>query len=488
MKNRFYDNEFEEFLKDQANQHRMYPSDQVWRSIQDNVHEYRKWPALTVIAVFIIVALVVGTVIVKPHTQLIAANTKTGEIKQPDNKSSLNNNQLADNSTYASHLTVENITRQTIAKANETIKTNDEEEILIAIPSVNTPDNTAKTNNESFNNNTVKNSPATTEKSDEQKNDKDNIVAFNALKTPGLPRKGYKYSNLDFSTSIYNYNKYFASYISESSNGNKFNLDFDYNTPKVTSSSPFSKIGSKTTRLDFQFYLTPSISYRRLVDDANGTLTKSYITALPLEANYVVDLNRVIQHRPAAGYEIGFAVGYNLNKKFALRTGLQFNTRQYNIDAFVHISEPATIALTTDNSNYLLNTVSGFRNIQGSEPIELKNRYYEIALPIGIDWRPINKKFAWGISASIQPTYTFDKEPFIITSNYKNYADGSQLMRNWNLNANIETYLGYNTGKYRWQLGPQIRYQVMPTMANSYPIREYPIDFGIKLGLIRSLK
>ena len=189
MKNRFYDNEFEEFLKDQANQHRMYPSDQVWRSIQDNVHEYRKWPALTVIAVFIIVALVVGTVIVKPHTQLIAANTKTGEIKQPDNKSSLNNNQLTDNSTYASHLTVENITRQTIAKANETIKTNDEEEILIAIPSVNTPDNTAKTNNESFNNNTVKNSPATTEKSDEQKNDKDNICCFQRFKNAGITKE-----------------------------------------------------------------------------------------------------------------------------------------------------------------------------------------------------------------------------------------------------------------------------------------------------------
>jgi len=177
-----------------------------------------------------------------------------------------------------------------------------------------------------------------------------------------------------------------------------------------------------------------------------------------------------------------------LNTKFALRSGLQFNMREYDIDAYVHPIEPATIALVNRSSSDIFNTVTGFRNTAGSSPIVLKNRYYEISLPIGIDWRPVNEKFAWGIATSIQPTYTFDKEPFIITSNFKNYADGSQLMRNWNLNTSFETYLGYNTGKYRWQIGPQIRYQLMPTMTNSYPIREYLVDYGIKIGLTRSLK
>jgi hypothetical protein len=202
----------------------------------------------------------------------------------------------------------------------------------------------------------------------------------------------------------------------------------------------------------------------------------------------MVDVNRVIRHTSAAGYEIGLSLGYNLNKKFALRSGLQFNMREYDIDAYVHPIEPATIALLNRSSSDIFNTVTGFRNTAGSSPIVLKNRYYEISLPIGIDWRPVNKKFAWGIATSIQPTYTFDKEPFIITSNFKNYADGSQLMRNWNLNTSFETYLGYNTGKYRWQIGPQIRYQLMPTMTNSYPIREYLVDYGIKIGLTRSLK
>ncbi|MEP7319155.1 MAG: hypothetical protein ABI921_10445, partial [Panacibacter sp.] len=61
MENRFYDNEFEKYLKEEADDYRMYPSDRVWRNIQQEIHGYRRWPALTIIAVFIISALVVGT-------------------------------------------------------------------------------------------------------------------------------------------------------------------------------------------------------------------------------------------------------------------------------------------------------------------------------------------------------------------------------------------------------------------------------------------
>ena len=76
-------------------------------------------------------------------------------------------------------------------------------------------------------------------------------------------------------------------------------------------------------------------------------------------------------------------------------------------------------------------------------------------MPLGIDWMAwTNNKFSWGLAGSLQPTYTFDKQPLIISSNYKNYTDGSAYVRNWNVNANLESYFGYTTGSYRWQLGP----------------------------------
>src|SRR5205814_3408045 len=124
---------------------------------------------------------------------------------------------------------------------------------------------------------------------------------------------------------------------------NRFN--FTLNNKKNNSASSFINFNGNSSKFDFQFYVTPSISYRRLVDDAQGKLSKHYITALPLAANYMVDVNRVIRHRSAAGYEIGLSLGYNLNSKLALHSGLQFNMREYDIDAYVHPIEPATIAL-----------------------------------------------------------------------------------------------------------------------------------------------
>jgi hypothetical protein len=493
MGNRLYDNEFEEFLKSQANQHRMYPSDQVWRKIQGEVHGYRKWPALTIIAVFIIAALVVGTVAVKPHSEFIVqqktqpAATGTEQLKDQSGSTVTETGKI-----YADHLTVNNITSQTIAKVTETIQEKEAGEILIVSSSESFAD---QPNNIDIPVKATAYMPVLVQDKKDESNIADNTVAASQQNT-SLPDARFIFSNnfnltgnLNLPNSGYHFTD--AVYKDEFSfvrNASSSQANIDLASARPAANSSLINLGKGSSKLDFQFYVTPSISYRRLVDDVEGSLSKSYITALPYASNYVVDLNHVIQHRPAAGFEIGFSLGYNTGKKFALRTGLQFNTRQYNIDAFVHSVEPATIALSSDNSNLVFNTVSGFRNMDGSTPIKLKNRYYEIAVPIGIDWRPINKKFAWGIAAAIQPTYTFDKEPFIITSNYKNYADGSQLMRNWNINANVETYLGYNTGKYRWQIGPQLRYQLMPTMANSFPIREYPVDFGIKLGLTRSLK
>lgn len=484
MSNRFYDNEFEKYLKDQAEQHRMYPSDHVWRNIQHEIHGYKRWPALTFASIFIIAALVVSTVVLKPHTQLDTAtpNIAKGNISAEKNPRTTSEN--------ATHLSVEKITQQTIADAIETVQSKQIKETLFIAKAESVPDGKAEFNSLT----TQKQETASLQAQAKDENVKEHIAAENDMRnTREIISPAFLLRNdIGFSTDNYPYsqehNNYHFTFASSYNADDDLNTRFYFNlSGRNNTNASLIKLNGNS-KFDFQFYLTPSISYRRLVDNVHGALANSYISALPFNANYTIDVNRVIQHTSAAGYEVGFSVGYNLTKNLALRPGLQFNMRQYNIDAYVHSTEPAAISLQENGSNDVWNTVSGFRNISGSLPIVLKNRYYEISLPLGIDWRPLNKKFAWGIATSIQPTYTFDKEPFIISSNYKNYADGSKLMRNWNINANFETYLGYNTGNYRWQIGPQVRYQLLPTMNNSYPIREYLIDYGIKVGLVRSLK
>ncbi|NNV56121.1 outer membrane beta-barrel protein [Limnovirga soli] len=519
MGNRLYHNDFEKYLKDEADDFRMYPSEQLWGNIQQEIHGHQKWPALTVISIFIISALVVGTVLLKPHTEIgfntpksnntTAVATLLTDHKKPKSNTKISGSAMLarfTNRAVATPLvetykeeqspatTVEiltsfgQITSNTITSATPIVDQTQEQLIALqnntaaSLTNVNDaaqPTLIASLNTEKANNNKLNNFVTT-------------AYAFNR---DFVNRVIEQKSNHKFYGSTHlpaNFSSLLATYSAKSGGAQ---IDPTLNIIKMDKSerdakerSPLSKIRGRSSKLDFQFFITPSISYRRLVDNANGELTKSYVTALPLEANYVVDVNNVIQHRPATGYEVGFTLGYNINNKFAIRSGLQFNMRQYNINAYVHSTEPASIALVNRDANNIINTVSAFRNNPGSDPVVLKNRYYEISMPIGVDWRPVNNKISWGIAAAIQPTYSFDKEPFIITSNYKNYADGSVLMRNWNVNANVETYIGYNAGKYRWQLGPQVRYQALPTMSSSYPIKEYLIDYGIKLSLIKSLR
>ncbi|MEP6514336.1 MAG: hypothetical protein ABJA79_10725 [Parafilimonas sp.] len=56
------------------------------------------------------------------------------------------------------------------------------------------------------------------------------------------------------------------------------------------------------------------------------------------------------------------------------------------------------------------------------------------------------------------------------------------------MNSNLETYFGYTRGGYWWQIGPQFRYQLLPSLTNKYPIKKYLLNYGLKAGVAKSLK
>jgi hypothetical protein len=185
----------------------------------------------------------------------------------------------------------------------------------------------------------------------------------------------------------------------------------------------------------------------------------------------------------------GVGLGYKLNKRFCSYRWFSVNISQYKINAFLHKDEVASVTLNEGEYASIVNTVSSLRSIAGTAPLTIKNRYYQLSMPLGIEWQILRRgNISWGLGASVQPTYTFDKQPLIISSNYKNYTDGSAYVRNWNINANAETFLGYTTGSYRWQIGPQVRYQMLPSLVDKYPNKEYLFNYGLKVGVVKQLK
>jgi hypothetical protein len=245
-------------------------------------------------------------------------------------------------------------------------------------------------------------------------------------------------------------------------------------------------LGKGSSKFDFRFYITPAVSYRRIKENREPVKQSS---SASLQSDLRIDPSIAINHSPAVGYETGLGLGYKLNNKFTLTGGFQFNISQYKINAFSYKDEPAAVVLDEGAYSSTVNTVSSLRSVSGTRPLTIKNRYFQLSMPVGIEWNILNRgRFSWGLGTAVQPTYTFDKQPLIISSNYKNYTDGSAYVRNWNVNANLETFFGYTTGSYRWQIGPQLRYQMLPSLVDKYPNKEYLLNYGVKIGVVKQLK
>jgi hypothetical protein len=479
-----HNDELEDFLRQQTDDHRMYPSDKLWRNIQLTLHGETRWPALTYISIFIIASLVISTLLMKPEERMKKnVAVYTAAVTASNVETALANRSEAAENSPVQHAYTDKITQNTIEAVND--KVSKEQHSVINTLSV---AHYVSKNNAALIQTKVAINPAS--------------IAAAVVKAPLLSIPATAKNSKEELATVSNASKPASMYFStlglmdlsglktgglvQHSLANIDNEEIWRSFPLLNANDIILK---KLSKFNFQFYITPSISYRQLTD-AKGKAARSY-TAIPLSSNYKIDINNIVKHTPSVGAEVGFALGYQLNNRFTVKSGLQFNVRQYNITAYPAVwpSTPVNIPEGSNETTDALATSAPYTQAD-SRPIVLRNRYYEIAAPIGMDYKVFagpNGTVTINVAATVQPTYTFDKEPFVITTDYKNYADGSLLMRNWNINSSVEAYIGYKLGAFRWQIGPQFRYQHLPTYGGGYPIREHLLDYGIKLGFTKSL-
>jgi hypothetical protein len=253
------------------------------------------------------------------------------------------------------------------------------------------------------------------------------------------------------------------------SSADEFLKDFDYvrSVPKPRS----SKFG-------FQFYVTPSTSYRRLSDEKVKEVIQPTVStaAVPLSSNYSTDVNNVVRHRPAMGFEVGFAVLYNMSGRLKFKTGVQLNVRQYYIETFQsRTNDLASLSLINYKGVETISFYSPYNNNTGYKKTELDNKVYQLSIPIGLQWDVLQgKHFGINTEASVQPTMTLNNNTYLLSTDYKHYTGGGDFIRKWNINTSVGLNLTYKAGASSWQIGPQIRYQHLPTYSNLYPIKGIP--------------
>lgn len=478
--------EFEQFLKDGVKHHQMFASDGVWSGIYEQLHQHRRWPGLMIVAVFIVALLTLGTLLNPYHVDSAATSLSKEQNLVASTKTELEISQEQDlqNLAYFNTTQAAEATTSDLIKAVQKELINATAVTTIPIPDVELPNE--------IENNSVKETSALIAKNTESIIAKQPIISSVKevdqleISLNNLPAKSPEnVTPVDSSEKDAFINQEFKNEINNKNIISSTNPVDDYINQMGYESKDFS--GGKKSKWSYQVYITPSLSFRKLSDES----IKSTHQSIPLAiSNSNTDVNKVSRYRPGNSLEAGFSALYNLKPNLRLKLGAQFNIRQYNLDAYLGNTELTSITLLNGNNSMdTINTYAFYRSENGNIPTILINKYYSVAFPLGVEWDVLQKnRFGITVGASVQPTYSFvDKNAFILSSDYKNYTDGNKLFRNWNLNTSLEMTLNYKVGDYNWFLGPQIRYQHLPTFLKQYPIREHLLDFGIKVGFRKSI-
>ena len=461
MERQFNNGDFEKLLRDNANQYRMYPSEKVWKGIHSSLHTRRRWYGLTAA----IMLLVTGSIV-----SIIIYSDKPGK----NNLTSQKNISVQNNSQKQTLSTVSNETKTFTPAINE-IKSADHHtsnltELYSDGPVFKTP---TGGNNHS---NVVLNSNLS------NKNDRD---AFES----NTYNKNETISQSPFSTdlNLLKQNSSEVVLIDDIATNEKTITDqsrVGENTEKeihdavsaLASQNILLVKPKKQSKVTAQVFFTPTVSYRKLKENKNVYAGSGFYVP-------TIDLNNIVKHKPGMGLEFGIEGKYKMNKKLSLTTGLQFNINRYDILAYSHPTEIATVALTSSYGVVdSLATLSNYRN-SGTSANWLENFYFQVAVPVGVEViLTENKNFKWGLSGTIQPTYVIGDRAYVISSDYKNYGKFPDVMRRWNISSGVGTFVAYSTGRINWQVGPHLRYQHLSSFVSELSVKEKLYAIGLKVG------
>jgi len=465
-----YNNEnFERFLRENSDQYRMYPSENAWKKIYNALHTRRRW-----FGIGLILFLSAGFV-----TTIMLTNSSTGGSPQladrkPQPVISAGKEPVEEAETDNSLLTpyAGSYSKKEKSPILQPLSLPDDKNLTVGVNPIGLPaENLVKENSSEI---------AATKKSEDLTElvpSGEQVKSSSTLHSPILVTITDQVTDQDYLWLLNN-----ATFTNnDKSRKDLYRLNSSSNRP-LTIESVINSYTRRNKKLSFQYYFTPTISYRKLSEN------KSYLRSLNSGASgssLYTNINNVVTHKPDMGLEVGVAARYALNKKLKIRGGVQFNTSRYDIKAFSYASEWTTIALNSSGPTAdSVRTTSNYRNFNGYKSDWLHNFYFQISVPVGIEWKLAgDDKVQFGIASTIQPTYVIGDRAYLLSSNYKNYAEVPWLIRRWNMNTSLEAFVSYSTGKMNWQIGPQVRYQLYSSFVKEYPVKENLFDFGLKIGV-----
>ncbi|MEP6711556.1 MAG: hypothetical protein ABJA37_04020 [Ferruginibacter sp.] len=487
MEKNFYTDDFESFLKDTADNFRMYPSKKVWHGLYNDLHPGRRWPSLAVCLLLITAILFIGISNNNSINNIshldVSANilAKSKRYMSTGNATPLKDNaiNLASNSTYP---------------ANTNKKAAD-----LYNPSANNYQTDLSTTASGMQvNHGIESeaaSPSTTFSKEDGISQTELALVLNIVPLVD--------NNMELKTRALKTGKEIT----------KLNLvnnpplkNIDINVPHIKDIAKFTvadrswiedyafhnkaAVSKWKTHAVFQYYITPSVGFRKLnknnelpsgINATTALLVTNTVNPLPLKDK--------VSQSSAANLETGGMVLYSLSKNLRLKGGFQFNYTNYNVAAN-ELKHPNQTTLLLNDLNtgaaILEPRISFYANSTTDEDKkQLKNNTLQLSIPIGADYKLAGKNnLKWYAGATLQPSFIAGGHLYALSADEKNYIEDPTLLRKWNLNASLETFLSYKTiNGVIISAGPQFRYQFLSTYDKRFTYTEKLYNFGVKLGI-----
>jgi hypothetical protein len=450
--------DFEEFLRQKADQHKIYPAEEVWKGIYKSLHTRKRWFRIGGSLLFLSALLFINYQF--PANRPVAEPTIKPAAIRPASSNDLPEKNNAKNFFISSSIVKHSIPprKTVIAAIDQPLQLQPD-----AATSVNPVLETAHTDADTeLVMATVAVSQEVPEITEEQAQALNPVTLANEKPVPA--------SDLHHTT---------VSARTEKQGGQRKEINWLQELAVIKLTPATRK------RFNLQFYFSPTVSYRRLTD---GTKTGN-IRNLPLASSHL-GVNYFVDHKPSVGVELGSNLLYTPAKNITLKSGLQMNYSRYNIKAYKFYYEKANIALTTAGSvPDTMSSYTSLRNLSGYSPEALQNQYVQISLPIGAELTLIRgKRLQLNVAGTVQPTYLIFNDTYLLSTDFINYIKEPSLVRKWNVHTSAEAFVSYHIGGMRWQVGPQFRYQTLSSYNDRYPIKEYLIEYGVKFGVSKTIK
>lgn len=483
MERSFYneDFDFEELIKHKSDQYKIYPSDKVWRGIQTSLHPTRKWYWLGLVLIlggfsyYAVEQFSSGSASHhsadnKKKDQLASNTSSTNEaviLPFTPPRSAASHKKTVDKNSYVKKgLVVAMSEAETDVIEDEAIPLSIIAEAKLSKPVISTDRSQ-----------TIESSTDTREYV---------IPALKNIQADQISLlTGDKMATVTETLAEEKVSSHSENEVSDNISTDEKRINW------LQENAVYELTRPKLKRVSWQVIASPTMNYRRLTSNTNANIS-SDSKIIPIALNIEGDVDRLANHKPALGFEVGSMLMYALNKNVTFKTGVQFNFSRYYIQAYRSNSpERATIAL---NSFYRptadsITSYTLLRNFGGNSEKGLENKYFELSTPIGVDVLVLGRgRLQLSVGGTIQPTYLINRDNYLITTDYKNYIHEPSLVRRWNVNASAEAFLSYKAAGFKFQVGPQFRYQLFSTYSEKYPIKEFLMEYGVKLGVSKTLR